>query len=118
MHCGASLKRQFTSPNGLYGRDTCLYDQGMPFFKTTPNLPDGERARIEFHLQQILECIGSDRCRQPVLSLEELLYDRNEGRNRSVDQLKLLLGSHLNHDVHDIQVQTMPMQLQKVGGGG
>lgn len=85
----------------------------MAFFKSTPNLPDDEKARIEFHLQQIAECIGFDRLRLPVLSERSLLA----GTNQTADQLKLLVGEHLGHDVSEVKVQTFPMQPTKVGGG-
>lgn len=85
----------------------------MAFFKSTPNLPDGERARIEFHLQQIGECIGGDRCQLPVLDGSELLADGS-----SVDQVRDQVGRHLRHSVNELRIQTIPMQPEKVGGGG
>ncbi len=92
----------------------------MPLFKPSPTLPDNERARIEFHLQQIAECIGFDRFRLPVLSVESLLYDDVSSQQaiRSLDQLKQRIGEHLRHDVDKVKVQTIPMQPEKVGGGG
>ncbi|MGI9518215.1 MAG: hypothetical protein ACR2NP_14260 [Pirellulaceae bacterium] len=92
----------------------------MPLFKPTPTLPDGERARIEFHLQQIAECVGFDRFRLPVLSIESLGYDFTSDRAsvRSVDQIKKRIGEHLRHDADKVKVQTIPMQPEKVGGGG
>jgi hypothetical protein len=86
----------------------------MIFFKSTPNLSDNEKARIEFHLQQIAECIGFERLTLPVLSEKTLLSEEHE----TADQLKSFLGTHLRHDVGGIQIQTFPLQTEKVGGGG
>ena len=86
----------------------------MAFFKSTPNLPDDEKARIEFHLQQIAECVGFDRLTLPVLSENSLLSENP----RTADQLKCLVGEHLGHDVSDVRIQTFPMQPEKIGGGG
>ena len=92
----------------------------MAFFKTTPDLPDDERARVEFHLQQISEHIGFDRFTLPVLGEESVLYGNESGqrRLRTTDQIKILIGKHLGHDVNDVKVQSLPMQSQKIGGGG
>ena len=92
----------------------------MAFFKPTANLPSGEKARIEFHFQQIAECIGVGRLRLPVLSQMNVLYENSSQppEPRSVDQIKSLVGEHLGHDVSDVRIQSLPMQTQKVGGGG
>ena len=37
-------------------------------FTAKPNVTVGEKSRIEFHLQQLAECIGFDRFLLPVLS--------------------------------------------------
>ena len=86
----------------------------MAFFKPTPNLPDDEKARIEFHLQQIADCIGLDRFALPVLSEHSLL----SGDLSTADQLKCVVGEHLGHDVSGVKIQTFPIQPEKVGGGG
>lgn len=92
----------------------------MALFKSTPNLPDGEKARIEFHFHQLAESIGFERFRLPVLEEQQLLQGSGTGRaeSGSVDQVKSLIGTHLGHDVNNVNVQTLPMQTQKVGGGG
>ena len=92
----------------------------MAFFKLTPNLPGGEKARIEFYLQQIAECIGFDRFKLPVLSENQLLNGdaANPTEFQTVDQIKNMVGKHLRHDVSELKLQTFPMQPQKVGGGG
>ena len=76
----------------------------MAFFKPTPNLPDGEKARIEFYLQQIAECIGFDRFKLPVLSEDKLLNGdaANPTEFQTVDQIKNMVGKHLRHDVSDL----------------
>ena len=88
----------------------------MAFFKSTPNLPVDEKARIEFHLQQIAQCIGFDRLKLPVLSEESVLL-RN-GVAQSADQVLSLVGEHLGHDVSDVSIQTVPLPPEKCGGGG
>ena len=92
----------------------------MMFFKSAPNLPDNGRARIEYYLQRIAESIGIQRCKLPVLAPPRLLYQQpNEPADyREVGQLKDFAGRHLGFDFTDVQVQTFPMQLQKIGGGG
>lgn len=92
----------------------------MAFFKPTPNLPDGEKARIEFHLQQIAECIGIDRFKLPVLSQDKLLHGdaADPTEFQTIDQIKNMVGNQLRHDVSELKLQTFPMQPQKVGGGG
>lgn len=90
----------------------------MAFFQSTPNLPCNEKARIEFHLQQISECIGFDRLKLPVLSEDELMYGGGGTDVRSADQIMTAVGSHLGHNVSVIKLQTLPMPAQKSGGGG
>ena len=90
----------------------------MPFFKSTPNLPDDEKARIEFHLQQIAECIGFDRLRLPMLSEDAILRRANSTEYSTADQVLSLVGQHLGHDVSGVAIQTAPLPLEKGGGGG
>lgn len=90
----------------------------MAFFKSKPNLPDDEKARIEFHLQQIAECIGFDRLTLPVLNETSILAGSHAADDRSADQIKRLVGQHLGHDVRDISIQTFPLQPQESSGGG
>ena len=86
----------------------------MAFVKSTPNLSDDEKARIEFHLQQIAECVGFDRLALPVLGENSLLPEKPQ----TADQLMRLVGEHLGHDVSGVKIQTFPMQPGKIGGGG
>ena len=88
----------------------------MAFFKSTPNLPVDEKARIEFHLQQIAQCIGFDRLMLPVLSEESVLL-RN-GVTQTADQVLSFVGEHLGHDVSEVSIQTVPLPPEKCGGGG
>ncbi len=90
----------------------------MALFRTTPNLPDDEKARIEFHLQQIAECIGFDRCQLPILNEEALIYDDRQSALRTSDQIKQAVGQHLGHDVVDINLETTLLAPEKCGGGG
>lgn len=88
----------------------------MAFFKSTPNLPDGEKARIEFHLQQIAECIGFERFTQPVLSEESVLL--GNGAPPTDDGILNLAGAHLEHDVSELKIRTVLLPPEKCGGGG
>ena len=90
----------------------------MPFFKSAPNLPDGEKARIEFHLQQISESIGFDRLRLPVMNERDILYDAQQSDLRSSKQVLTKVGEHLNYDISEVRLQTLPMPPEKTGGGG
>ena len=86
------------------------------FFKPKANLPDAEKARVEFHLQQIAECIGFDRFKLPVLSMNSLqgLYESRQ----TPDQMVAFVGEHLSHDVSGLGLLIEPEQLEKCGGGG
>ena len=86
----------------------------MAFFKPTPNLPDGEKARIEFHLQQIAECIGCERFQLPVLPMDALL----ELGETQIDQLVGRVGKHLKHNIAGLRVVVVPETPEKCGGGG
>lgn len=90
----------------------------MAFFKSKPNLPDGEKARIEYHVQRIAECIGFDRLTLPVLSERSVFYADVDSERRSAEQIMSLVGKHLGHDVGGISLQTLLLQPQKSGGGG
>ncbi len=85
------------------------------FFKPKPNLPDGEKARIEFHLQHIAETIGMERLTLPVLSRDTLL---GWVGSKTPQEMIGLIGQHLKHDVSGVGFQLDPQQLQQCGGGG
>jgi hypothetical protein len=86
------------------------------FFKPKPNLPDAEKARIEFYLQQIAECVGFDRFELPVLSRKTLfgLYESKQ----TPEQMIGFVGDHLTHDVTGIRFDVVPQQPGNCGGGG
>ena len=91
----------------------------MQLFKSKPSLADGEKARVEFHLQQIAECITADRLRLNVVSEEDLLTGADgEAAFTNVDALVTKIGEHLSHDVANISILSQPQQLEKCGGGG
>lgn len=83
----------------------------MAFFKSKPNVPDGEKARIEFHAQQIAENLGFPRLELPILSPSAVFG------NTPADTMKRV-GQHLSHDVSDIQIVVEPKAVEKCGGGG
>lgn len=88
----------------------------MALFKPKSNLPDDEKARIEFHLQQIAECIGFDRFHLPVLRAQPLLEVSKSGGD--VRQLTAHIGKHLNHEISGLRVNVFPQLVNKTGGGG
>lgn len=88
----------------------------MNFFKSKPNLPDGEKAKVEFHFQQLAECIGFDRLRLPVQSLSSML--ELSRADDGVNRLVAFVGKHLSHDVSQLNVKVTPQELEKCGGGG
>lgn len=88
----------------------------MPFFKSAPNVSEDEKPRIEFHLQQLAQCLGPDRFKLPVLSKDELL--ENSDQVRSADEILNFVGKHLSHDVSGITIQSVPLAPEKCGGGG
>ena len=91
----------------------------MQLFKSKPSLTDGEKARIELHLQQIAESIGADRLRLKVLTEKDLLYRDAEGSAlEDVKSLAVKIGKHLSHDVGNVGLREQPQALEKCGGGG
>ncbi len=91
----------------------------MQLFKSKPSLADGEKSRIEFHLQQIAESITADRLKLEVLSEEEVLAGDAEGSALSdLETLTNRIGKHLSHDVANIPIVQQPQELEKCGGGG
>lgn len=88
----------------------------MPFFKSAPNISPEEKPRLEFHLQQLAECLGTNRFTLPVLSKDEVLG--NSGALHSADQILNIAGKHLSHDVSGITIQSVPQAPEKCGGGG
>jgi len=91
----------------------------MQLFKSKPSLADGEKARIEFHLQQIAESITADRLTLIVLSEEDVLTGDTEGSSfTEIDSLAKRIGQHLSHDVGNISIVQQPQELEKCGSGG
>lgn len=88
----------------------------MVFFKPKPNLPDSEKARIEFYFQQIAESIGFERFQLPVLRRHEFL-DRFDSKQTPA-QIIRFVGEHLKHDVAEIQVRVVPQSVANCSGGG
>ena len=85
------------------------------FFKPKPNINDGEKARIEYHLQQIADVIGWDRMQLPILGLNTI---QEWAESKSPETMIGLIGEHLNRDVAGVGFQLDPQQLQQCGGGG
>lgn len=88
----------------------------MAFFKPTPGIDEHEKARIEFHLQQIGECLGSDMMKAPVLDPNSNFM--NGGEVESLDSILQTVARHLDHDVDELKVKTKPQELKKCGSGG
>lgn len=88
----------------------------MNFFKSKPSLPDGEKAKTEFHFQQLVDCLGNDRFQLPVQTLDSLLELIRA--DNGVERMVSAVGDHLSHDVSGLSVQATPQELEKCGGGG
>lgn len=86
------------------------------FFKPKANLPDSRKARIEFHLQQLAECIGFDRFRLPVLNRKDLMgmYESGQRTQQVIDAV----GNHLAHDVSQLRLHIVPQPVQSCSSGG
>ncbi len=91
----------------------------MQLFKSKPSLADGEKSRIEFHLQQIAESITADRLKLDVLLEEDILAGDSDGSSLSdLESLTQRIGKHLSHDVGNIPILQQPQELEKCGSGG
>ncbi len=86
----------------------------MPLFKTKPTIATGEKARLEFELQKLAECLGDERFSLPVLSLSQW---QNMINKPLADTLEAI-GKHLQHPTGSIQVIVQPENLATCGGGG
>ena len=89
-----------------------LWQEAVARYSNQP----AEKARIEFHLQQIAECIGFDRFTLPVLSRKTLfgLYESE----KDPYQVIRFVGNHLGHDVSGTRFRVVPQQPQGCAGGG
>lgn len=88
----------------------------MGFFKPKSGLPDDEKARVEFHLQQLAECIGFDLMQSDFVVPEQTFG--TDLRDLNQEMILKVVGEQLHHDVRSITVLSKPKPLQKCGGGG
>ena len=88
----------------------------MGLFKPKPGLPDYEKARIEYHLQQLAECIGFDLLKNEFFIPEQTLA--SDPAELNSETILKLLGEHLRYDVTPVTVLSKPTPLEKCGGGG
>ena len=79
-------------------------------------MPDAEKSRIEFHMQQIAECVGWERFTLPVVS-RNTLFELYESK-RKPQQVIEFVGDHLAHDVSGIQFRIVPQPTQGSCGSG
>ena len=87
------------------------------FFKSNPNLPDGERARIEFHFQQLVDGLGIARLQMPVVNEDTILHET--GTLRSPEQIKNFVIEHLNIQASNLKVQQqLALPVKPSSGGG
>lgn len=86
----------------------------MALFKTKPNIDDHEKARIEFHLQEIAESIGFERFKKPVVASGQLLAPTDN----TPDQIAAFVGDHLAHNTSGLKVQVAVEIQEQCGGGG
>jgi len=87
----------------------------MAFFKSEPNVSDGEKARIEFHLQQVAECVGFGRFQLPVLGMD--LWRGMAGSGQGVQRIIDFVGRHLSYNTNGIAHEVVPQQIVKPDGG-
>jgi hypothetical protein len=85
----------------------------MVLFQSKPNVPDSEKARLEFHLQQIADGISIQRLKLPVIDAQHF-FSRPFSEQEIVDRV----CTHLEHDGSSIGYQFVPKELEKCGGGG
>ena len=88
----------------------------MAFFKTSAGVPDHEKARLEFHIQQVSESIGSGLMQIPVV--DPNVEFMKGGQVDSLDSILQTVGRQLNHDMGSLNVKTQPQELKKCGSGG
>jgi hypothetical protein len=86
----------------------------MVFFKSKPAIDVHEKARIEFHIQEIAESIGFERLRLPILRRHQLV----DFQSKTPEQVVASVGKHLSHNVAGLQVQVAVQAQEKCGGGG
>ena len=85
----------------------------MVFFKTVPNLPDMDKARIEHALQRLAECLGIEKFLLPYQGLHSMV-----GVFQTPEQVVEFVGGHLSLDVSGIRILAEPQALETSGGGG
>ncbi len=85
----------------------------MALFGTKPNLSGNERARIEFHLQQILDCVGLEPFQFPSFDPQPFLRPGSD-----LAGMSQALSDHLSHDIQQLHIEVVPQELEKCGGGG
>jgi len=85
----------------------------MALFGTKPNLSGNERARIEFHLQQILDCVGLEPFQLPFFDPGPFLRPGSD-----LGAMSQALSDHLSHDIQQTHIEVVPQELEKCGGGG
>lgn len=86
----------------------------MVFFKSKPAIDVHEKARIEFHFQEIAESIGFERMRLPVLRRQQLV----DTQGKTPQQVVAFVGKHLSHNIAGLQVQVAIQPKENCGGGG
>ena len=87
----------------------------MIFFQSKPDVSITDKARLEFRLQQIADCIGADKFLLPVLSLEHLLPPGQS----ALDSTLAAVTNHLGVDFSGFKIQeSLNVIEQKSGGGG
>lgn len=88
----------------------------MAFFSTAPNLPNEEKARLEFHFQQLAECVGVERFQLPVLK-SSALAQNNSGLD-AIKGIASIVGEHLDWKTEELTIDVEPKPAEQCGGGG
>lgn len=87
----------------------------MIFFQSKPAVSTTDKARLEFRLQQISDCLGADKLLLPVLPIQNLIAPAQSGLGNTLDAV----AKHLGVDFSGFKIQeSLDVVEQKSGGGG
>jgi len=86
----------------------------MPFFKSKPTIATNEKSRIEFELQQLLDCVGAQRFQLPVVRLAQW----NTLLAGDLGDVVRFVGERISHETGALNVVVRPENLATCGGGG
>ena len=87
----------------------------MLFFQSKPDIPVIDKARLEFRLQQIADCVESRRFFLPILSVDQLVTQEQQRLEPTLE----IIAKHLGFDFSGFKIQeSLSVVEEKSGGGG